>query len=149
MRGLGTGEPPHRAVLSVAGGGRRAPGPWGTGSGRGELRGTGGQQETGQDEGCEARAPPPPGQGEQPVLRAEGGMPSGGTVSPGLGCGPRKPQGFTWKVPEPLESVVRRGTRGPSWQTQADSRRLCSGAPGLQAEGCGALGAGWAEAVRL
>lgn len=52
-------------------------------------------------------------------------MSGGGTVSPGLGCGPWKPQGFTWKVPEPLESVVSRGTRGPSWPSvMADTGRL-------------------------
>lgn len=48
---------------------------------------------------------------------------------------------------------------GPlSWQTQAGSRKHCSGAPSrLQSEGCGSVGlwkqagqlAGWAEAVSL
>ena len=115
------GNPPHGAVLSVASGRHRGHGARGAAGGSCEpLAGSRGWP----GEGREARAPPPPGQGEQPALGTEGGMSGGGTVSPGLGCGPWKPQGFTWKVPEPLESVVSRGPGvrlgPPSWQTPAD-----------------------------
>lgn len=158
---LAQGFPPHGDVFSVAGGGHWGHGALGVASGSCEA--LAGSRKLARVKAARLGHPHPSRTESSQRSGQRAGCLAGANCEPRVGLRPLEASGVHTEGSRTLGNLSLAGGPGirlgpPSWQTQADSRKHCSGAPSrLQSEECGGVGlwkqagqlAGWAEAVCL